>query len=613
MGPEFFCGLLGLIALPFMAWLISADRTFVMWKTVVGGLLIQLVLGVLVLLTKPGQLFFKYMNDVILGLLQFSDRGAEFLFGDLINADFAAAQFAFSVLPTIIFFSSLMAILYYSGIMQKIVEFVAWIIMKILGTSGAETLSISANIFVGQTEAPLVIRPFVKDMTMSELNTVMTGGFATVAGGVMAAYVGMLHQHFPEIAGHLITASIMSAPAAIVMSKLAFPEQETPETRGEVQVAVGQQHQNVIDAAASGARSGLKLALNVGSMLLAFIALVHMGNFIMKWAGQQVYWLVTTLTGLPAIGWGAVVGGIICALFIARTAWTLRETKYWFGGLALVFLLPVAGYFLLPELVVTHFSFPGGSYLWAQIGAGSGLIIGLISSFYCLGDRLEYWFGSLGALLLGMALFGFITLLLGGSGSQPGAAAFSAGIIFLIISSFAYWYEPSVKSASIVLSSVLAAALLAAILTAILDLKVLIILQELTLQKTLGYLFSGLAFLIGIPWPDLVPVGQLIGEKIAINEFVAFLSFQKMAESGELMARSMVIVTYALTGFANFSSIAIQIGGIGGIAPERSEDLAKLGLRAMTAGVLASSQTAAVAGVMFGIAEMVGIQLATIG
>ncbi|MGM0380944.1 MAG: NupC/NupG family nucleoside CNT transporter [bacterium] len=613
MGPEFYCGLFGLLALPFIAWLISADRSFVMWKTVVGGLLIQLVLGVLVLLTKPGQLFFQYMNDVVLGLLKFSDRGAEFLFGDLVNAEFAGAQFAFSVLPTIIFFSSLMAILYYSGIMQKVVEFVAWIIMKILGTSGAETLSISANIFVGQTEAPLVIRPFVKNMTMSELNTVMTGGFATVAGGVMAAYVGMLHQYFPEIAGHLITASIMSAPAAIVMSKLAFPEQDTPETRGEVQIDVQEKHQNVIDAAASGARSGLKLALNVGSMLLAFIALVYMGNFVMEWSGRQVYWLVTGLTGLSAFGWGAVLGGIISALFIARTAWTLGETKYWFGGLALVFLLPVAGYFLLPELVVTHFDFPGGGNLWAQIGGWSGLAFGVIFSFYSLRSRLASWWGSLGALIIGSVIFGLITYILGGSGSAVGAAAFSAGFILLVISSFAYWYEPSVKSALVVLFSVLIAAGLAALVTHLVDLEVLVILQELTLQKTLGYLFSGLAFLIGIPWPDLVTVGQLIGEKIAVNEFVAFLSFQKMAESGVLMPRSMVIVTYALTGFANFSSIAIQIGGIGGIAPSRSEDLAKLGLRAMTAGVLASSQTAAVAGVMFGIAELVGIQLATIG
>ncbi len=613
MGPEFYCGLLGLLALPFIAWLISTDRSFVMWKTVVGGLVIQLVLGVLVLLTQHGQLFFQYMNDVVLGLLDFSDRGAEFLFGDLVEAEFAGAQFAFSVLPTIIFFSSLMAILYYSGIMQKIVEFVAWVIMKILGTSGAETLSISANIFVGQTEAPLVIRPFVKNMTMSELNTVMTGGFATVAGGVMAAYVGMLHQYFPEIAGHLITASIMSAPAAIVMSKLTFPESKSPDTRGEVKVNVEQRHQNVIDAAASGARSGLKLALNVGSMLLAFIALVYMGNFVMEWAGQQVFWLVTGLEGLQALGWGAVVGGIITALFIARTVWTLKKTKYWFGGLALIVLLPVAGYFLLPELFVVHFQVAGSFYLWAQIGLWSGLVIGLAGSFFTLRQRLEYWLGSLGVLVLGVALFGFIAYLLGGSGSQVGAAAFSAGFILLVISSFAYWYDPSVKSALIVLISIAVAGILAAGLTYMLELEVLVILQELTLQKTLGYLFSGLAFLIGIPWPDLVTVGQLIGEKIAINEFVAFLTFQHMAESGALMARSMVIVTYALTGFANFSSIAIQIGGIGGIAPSRSEDLAKLGLRAMIAGVLASSQTAAVAGVMFGIAEMVGIQLATIG
>ncbi|MEA3507285.1 MAG: nucleoside transporter C-terminal domain-containing protein, partial [Elusimicrobiota bacterium] len=311
MGIEFYFGIAGLAAIPFLAWLMSDRKSSVMWKAVIGGLALQIILGVLVLLTKPGQLFFKGMNDIVLGLLSFSDRGAEFLFGSLINYEFAAANFAFSVLPTIIFFSALMSILYYTGFMQKIVEFVAWLIMRVLGTSGAETLSVSANIFVGQTEAPLVIRPFIKDMTMSELNTVMTGGFATVAGGVMAAYVGMLHPHFPAIAGHLITASIMSAPAAIVMSKLAFPEREEPATRGAVKVEIEEKDQNIIGAAASGAAAGLKLALNVGAMLLAFIAIVYMGNFAIGWSGEQLHYLIT-----EAAGWGAFLRGAVFA-FVA--------------------------------------------------------------------------------------------------------------------------------------------------------------------------------------------------------------------------------------------------------------------------------------------------------
>jgi nucleoside transporter len=612
MGVEFYCGIFGLFALPFIAWLISEDRSNVMWKAVIGGLAIQLALGVLVLLTKPGQIFFKHMNDIVLGLLSFSDKGAAFLFGDLINVEFAGAQFAFSVLPTIIFFSSLMTVLYYSGFMQKIVEFVAWIIMKILGTSGAETLSISANIFVGQTEAPLVIRPFVKNMTMSELNTVMTGGFATVAGGVMAAFVGMLHQYFPAIAGHLITASIMSAPAAIVMSKLAFPESEVPATRGEVKVNVKETHQNVIDAAASGAASGLKLALNVGAMLLAFIALVRMGDFILGWAGVQIYTLVVELTGLPAILWGAVIGVLLMAFLIGRSAWSGKSTKYWMAGLILLFGLPVAGYFLLPELLVARFGLVGNG-LWTQVGLWSGLIAGLVISFYIMKDRMAHWYGSLGALLLSATFFGAITYLIGGSNSQWAAAALACGLLGFFASVVVFWRKPDMDSAIIVLAVIGALAFVGAVATLLLDINTLYVLQGLTLQKLLGYLFSGLAFLIGIPWQDLLSVGQLIGEKVAINEFVAFISFKEMAANGLLDPRSLVIVSYALCGFANFSSIAIQIGGIGGIAPNRSKDLAKLGLRAMVAGVLASSQTAAVAGVMYGLAEVLGIQLVTLG
>ncbi|MGM0441417.1 MAG: NupC/NupG family nucleoside CNT transporter [Elusimicrobiota bacterium] len=611
MGIEFYCGLVGIFAIPFIAWLISSNRSKVMWKVIIGGLSIQIILGILVLLTQPGQAFFTAMNDVVLGLLNFSDKGAEFLFGNLIQADFAGAQFAFSVLPTIIFFSALMSILYYSGFMQKLVEFVAWIIMKILGTSGAETLSVSSNIFVGQTEAPLVVRPFIKDMTKSELNTVMTGGFATVAGGVMAAYVGMLHSHFPAIAGHLITASIMSAPAAIVMSKLTFPEEGKPKTGGEVQIDVEEKYENILDAAASGAAAGLKLALNVAAMLLAFIAIVHMANFGIGWLGNQLHTLVTDTTGMEAFMRGAIVGIVPMAFYMAHWKWGGRRTKYWITGLLLVLFLPVAAFYILPDLLSVRLGLPGFR-VWGIVGALGGFILGAGATFKWFRKLKSLWIKSL-AILIGVgAVTGFLFYMLGGSYSHWGAGAVLFGVFGLIAGTVVYWKNPcreTIIKGLIILGAVAGAG---AILTVVADFKILNILQNLTLQRLFGFMFSGLAVLIGIPWTDLLSVGRLIGEKVAVNEFVAFLSFQNMATEGILQPRSLVIVSYALCGFANFSSIAIQIGGIGGIAPSRTDDLAKLGLRAMTAGVLASAQTAAVAGVMYGIAEQIGIQLVTL-
>ncbi|MFP4687876.1 MAG: nucleoside transporter C-terminal domain-containing protein, partial [bacterium] len=285
---------------------------------------------------------------------------------------------------------------------------------------------------------------------------------------------------------------------------------------------------------------------------------------------------------------------------------------YWMPGLVLVFGLPVVGYFLLPELLVTRFGLSGWN-LWAQAGLWGGIIAGLAFSFYVLKEEIARWYGSLGFLLLTAVVFAFITYLIGGSNSQWAAAAFAGGVVGFFVSFAVYWHKPNMDSAIIVLIVIAALAFIGAVAAILFDLNALQVLQELTLQKLLGYLFSGLAFLIGTPWQDLLTVGQLIGEKVAINEFVAFMTFRDMAADGLLDPRSLVIVSYALCGFANFSSIAIQIGGIGGIAPNRSKDLAKLGLRAMVAGVLASSQTAAVAGVMYGLAEVLGIQLVTLG
>jgi CNT family concentrative nucleoside transporter len=438
---------LGMIVLLFIAWLLSVNRALIPWRLVFWGISLQIVFALLILKTPAGEAFFTWINTVIVSLLGFTEAGARFLFGNLVVNNVpvgigepgsgpvtpivgtvanTGAFFAFNVLPTIVFFSSLMTMLYYFGVMQAVVKGMAWVMMRTMGTSGAETLSAAGNIFLGQTEAPLLIKPYVAGMTMSELMAVMTGGFATVAGGVMAAFVGMLIFHFPDIAGHLMAASVMSAPAALVFAKIMYPEAEEPVTRGTLKVAVEKVDANVIDAAARGAGEGLTLAMNVGAMLLAFIALIALLN--------------------------ALIG--------------------WIGG-------------------ITH---------------------------------LTDFFQNIG------------------------------------------WLAPA---------------------------------QTLNLDAILGWIFAPLAWLMGVPWADAPEIGSLLGIKTAVNEFVAYLQLSALL-SGDtgLSPRSVVIATYALCGFANFSSIAIQIGGIGGIAPSRRSDLARIGLRAMVAGSLAAFMTATIAGIL---------------
>lgn len=415
-------GLVGLATMLAIAWLISYDRRAIKWRLVGAGLALQAAFGVLVLRTAPGRWFFEKTGDVITGILGFVVDGARFVFGYLVDLQVPAGIdpaagptiFAFKVLPTIIFFSSLMSVLYYLGVMQMVVKAIAWVMQRTLGTSGAETLSASGNIFLGQTEAPLLIKPFVGRMTQSELITVMVGGFATVAGGVMAAYVAMLQGSFPSIAGHLLAASVMNAPAGLLLSKMILPEKETPVTKDTLHIEVERTDSNVIEAAASGALTGLQLALNVAAMLMAFIALIAMLNFGIAWLGQ------------------------------------------------------LAGY--------------------------------------------------------------------------PG----------------------------------------------------------LSLQLVLGTLLRPLAWVMGVPWQDTQYVGGLIGIKTVVNEFVAYSQFGADLSTGavQIQPRSAIVLAYSLLGFANFSSIAIQIGGIGGLAPERRGEIARLGLRAMIAGNLAAFMSASLAGML---------------
>lgn len=428
----------GIFVLLGIAWLLSNNKKKINFRIVIWGLLLQLIFAILILKTGPGQSVFFFARAFITKLLSFTDAGASFLFGNIYLGDPDIVQnvgasgtfqvwdsasekfvnigiiFAFHILPTIIFFASLMGILYHLGIMQKIVQFMAWIMAKTMGTSGAESLSAAGNIFVGQTESPLLIKPYVSEMTRSELMAIMVGGFATIAGGVMAAYV-----RFGVDAGHLMAASVMSAPAALVMAKIIYPETEDSKTRGIVKLDVKKNTANVIDAAANGAADGLRLALNVGAMLMAFIALIAMIDFFL-------------------------------------------------GKL---------------DVIVNFITFNQTHFDW-----------------------------------------------------------------------------------------------------------------NLNLKKIFGVIFAPLAFVMGVDSKDIFQFGNLLGTKISINELVAYVELTSL--KGAISERSYIIGTYALCGFANFSSIAIQIGGIGGIAPERRGDLAKIGLKAMFGGALASWLTATIAGIL---------------
>lgn len=414
---------LGLFLWCAVAFVFSNSKKKVPWDLVVKGLIFQLVLTIAVLgipalgIAGPLESLFSWANDAINAILDYTMQGSQFVFGDLVNTSKSGFIFAFQVLPTIIFMSTLMAVLYHLKVMQVVVGFFAWAMQKTFRTSGAETLSTAANIFLGQTEAPLLVKPFLDKMTQSELFCVMVGGMASVAGGVLAAYVGLLNQKIPGIAGHLLIASVLSAPATLVISKIMHPETDTPETMGKLPDEAQQQiYANTIDAAASGASEGLSLALNVAGMLLAFIALIAMVNGLLGKVGDLL---------------------------------SFQE--------------------------------------WGK---------SLVSSNY--------------------------------AAQHP-------------------------------------------------DLR-------LSFQLIMAWIFAPFSLFMGIPWSECLQAGSLLGEKTALNEFVAYLSLS--AQTALFSPRSNIILSYALCGFANFSSIAIQIGGIGGMAPHRRKDLAAMGLRCVVGGTL---------------------------
>lgn len=423
----------GALVLLGIAWGLSTNRKHVSWRLVGWGMALQLAFAVLVLQTPVGVAFFEWMNAIVRAVLGYAEEGARFVFGNLVSDDVpvgtvdengiftetsgtvarTGAFFAFRIFPNIIFVSCLMTVLYHLRIMQTVVRWVAIVMQRTMKTSGAETLCAASNIFVGLMESPLVVKPFVARMTESELMALMTVGMATISGGVLAAYAGMMLPYQPEAAGHLIAASIMSAPAAFVIAKLLVPETGQPETSGTLEFAVEKSDVNVIDAAARGAAEGMRLALVVAAMLIAFIALIVMLN--------------------------GVLGGL-------------------------------------------------------------GSLVGL---------------------------------------------------------------------------------------------------EALTIERILGWLLAPVAWLLGIPWHDAGIVGQMIGVDFVLNEFVAFVQLEALLASGvAIEGRSLVIAIYALATFANFGSVAMTIAGVGEIAPNRRHDLARLGLRAMLAGLLAALLTAAFAGML---------------
>lgn len=426
---EYARGLGGILVLLAVATLFSAKRRQVDWRLVGIGVSLQVVFGILITKVEVVADIFASISRGFVLFLSFSQDGASFLFGDLATNSFGFI-FAFQVLPTIIFFSTVSAGLYYLGILQKVVYGIAWVMSRTMRLSGAESLSAAGNIFLGQTEAPLLVRPFIPTMTRSELMCLMTGGMATIAGGVLAGYVAFLGgdslEEQSRFATYLLGASIMNAPAAIVMSKIIIPESNKEGVVDTLEINAENEDVNLIDAMSRGAGEGLKLALNVGAMLLAFIAVIAALNYLLS----------------------------------------------------------------------------------DVIGAYSGL----------------------NALILKTTNGQF---------------------------------------------------------------------QGFSLEYILGQIFRIFAWVIGVEWSETLQVGSLLGQKTVINEFVAYLGLADMKEAGSLSDRSITIATYALCGFSNFSSIAIQVGGIGSIAPNQQGNLSKLGMHALLAATLACLMTATIAGALF--------------
>ncbi|MEN2992781.1 MAG: nucleoside transporter C-terminal domain-containing protein [Bacteroidia bacterium] len=415
--------LLGIPILLALAWLFAERRQPIMYRVLIGGLFLQAVVGLLILRVPGTHEAFKWLSRAFVKLLDFSHEGSLFLFGNLVKPEYAQTFgyiFVLQVLPTVVFFAALTSALYHLGVLQRVVQAVAWVMRRTLGTSGPESLCVASNIFLGQTEAPLLIRPFLADLSRSELLAVMVGGMATLAGGVLAAYVGFLGGQDPSLrqqyALHLLTASVMNAPAALIFAKLLLPETDKSVLSKPLQVPPSVRAANLLEALAQGAADGVRLAANIAAMLLAFIATIALLNYLLHKLGAWLH----------------------------LNPWIVRSSAGVYSGLSLEWLL--------------------------------------------------------------------------------------------------------------------------------------------------GQAFRPIAWLVGVDWQESLSVGALIGQKVVINEFIAYT---RLASMPALSEKARILATYALSGFANFSSIAIQLGGIGTLVPHRRGELAELGLRAVLGGTLASLLSAA--------------------
>lgn len=434
-------GTLGIVTLLGVCYLLSNNRRNIDWRLVIGGIILQVVLAVLIMKVPFVYLTFKWIADRFVDLLNFTDAGAHFVFGAwpdeawIQKMDYSGESpvripfmlgymFAFRVLPTIVFFAAFSAILYYFGILQLIIYAFAWVMSRVMKLSGAESIAAAANVFIGQTEAPLVVKPYLEGMTKSEIMCLMTGGMATIAGGVFALFVSLLG---PEFAIHFLTASIISAPAAIVAAKMLYPEDHPEKINRDLSVPKDKLGSNVLDAITLGTKDGVRLAVNVGAMLLVFLALIALVNAIFFWAGD--------LTNVNALISDAT----------------------------------------------------GGRY------------------------------------------------------------------------------------------------------------------RGLSMEYALGLIFAPVAWLLGVPSHDIMEIGQMLGKKTVLNEVIAYVDLAEYqnARRGELSPKSIIIATYALCGFSNFSSIGIQIGGISAIAPGQRKTLTQLGIRALIGGTIACFITAAIVGILF--------------
>jgi concentrative nucleoside transporter, CNT family len=475
---DYLRGLFGMAFLIGFLYLMSNNRKAIDWKLVGVALTMQIMLGLAILKVGFIRQGFDWFSGLFLRVIEFTQAGTRQVFGGLLDNENVGFVFAINVLPTIVFFSALSAVLYYLGILQRVVYGLAWVMNRFMRLSGAESMSAAANIFVGQTEAPLLVKPFLNDMSKSELLCLMVGGMATIAGGVLAAYIGFLGGEDPvarqEFATHLLTASIMSAPAAILSAKILYPE-TNKEINREIIISKEQIGDNILDSIARGTTDGLRLAVNVGAILLVFTALMAMLNSMVSGAiGEAIGWNLSS-GNMAFFGYNTLPAETFLSWNAENSEWILNHKT--------------DKNFTAQVFSIEHLSL--------------NMYIEKITDGRFSGFNIEY---------------------------------------------------------------------------------------------IIGLIMSPVAWILGAPYQDIMLLGQLLGKKTILNEFVAYADVPKI--QGLITAKSKIIATYALCGFANFASIGIQIGGISALAPSRRKELSEFGVTALIGGTVACFLTAVIAGML---------------